>query len=121
MIRLQGRSRIINYDEKILVRRDGDTRYVDGKPVSVDGVTFGIHANVQPVNGWDLMMVPEGDRLKEQYWVWTESELHLLKDHVQRNGFWFQVQQIRPWGSYFQARIVRVDVGPDKSTQKDME
>lgn len=117
MIKLQAPSQIITKDETLTVRRDGPTRYVDGKPVHVDGLEFPIECNVQPVNGFDLMMVPEGDRLKEQYWLWTPTPLRLLKDKVKRNGDWFQVQQIRPWGSYNQARIVKVDVGPDAAPE----
>lgn len=105
---------MIDHDETLMVSRDGAVTWVSGKPVTSVASTFSIKGNVQPVNGFELMMVPEADRFKEQYWVWTETiDIHLNKDKVTRNGVIYEIQQIKPWGSYMQFRMVRVDVGPD--------
>lgn len=114
MIKMQGKSFMIGHDETLTITRDGAVTYVNGKPVAASGSTFQIKCNVQPVSGFELLIMPEADRFKEQYWVWTETtDIHLLKDKVTRNGVIFQVQQLKPWGTYLQFRMVRVDVGPD--------
>lgn len=126
MWKLQGPSRIINYDECLWVFRNGLVDYVDGKPVFPQPIEFKMTCNVQPMTGRDLMLVPEGDRYKEQYWVWMNQRDKPLEinDRVQRRGLDdnnketrvnFQVQEIQNWGSYTRARIMRIDVGPNKN------
>lgn len=121
MIGLQGQhSQIINFDETLTVQRTGEEAYVDGKIDETKIEKFKIQGNVQPVNGFDLLIVPEGDRFKEQYWLWTETPLRLNRDRILRkdqlgNTIVYQVNQIKPWGSYTQARIIRVDTGPNAS------
>ncbi len=63
------------------------------------------------MSGKDLLLVPEGDRTREQYWLYTECKVQLA-DRVERCGVNFQVQSVQNWGSYNQARIMRIDVGP---------
>ena len=75
------------------------------------------------MNGRDLLIVPEADRYKEQYWVFMNQQQKPLftNDRVIRimasqNGksgpVGFQVQSSENWGSYTRARIMRIDVGP---------
>ena len=124
MIPLQGPSQIITNDETLAVCRDGSVTYVDGKPVKGNIIQFKITCNVQPLNGRELMLVPELDRYKEQYWVWMNQQDTPLEinDTVLRPGLdqynkptlvSFQVQEIQNWGSYTQAKIMRRDVGPN--------
>lgn len=126
MIKLQGPSRIINYDETLCVERIGKVIYVDGKPVQSEIIRFDLHGNVQPLNGRDLLLVPEGDRYKEQYWIWMNNTAKPLEinDQVIRNSqdafhrpitSYYQVQEAQQWGSYTRARIMRIDVGPKAS------
>jgi len=112
MIGLQGKSQIISHDEKLLVTRDGPIRYIDGKPVKGQPTVFEICGNVQPIDGLQLLIVPEGDRHKEQYWVFTYDQ-PLLNDMITRNGINYQVQLVQEWGSYRKARMMRIDVGPN--------
>jgi len=110
MIKLQGRSRIMAKDEDILVLRH-DTIYVDGAPVAGPETERHIKANVQPLNGRDLLLVPEGDRFKEQYYLFTHDVLSRTTDRVYRDGVNFEIQSIEQWGSFFRIRIMRIDVG----------
>jgi hypothetical protein len=120
MIALQGRSQIINHDETLCVVRDSNTIYVDGMAQKRSTSTFNITCNVQPLNGKDLLLVPEGDRLKEQYWVWSQNFDKVTEvtvtDRVIRHGIQFQVQESQAWGSYNRARIMRIDVGAYATT-----
>lgn len=114
MIKLQGKSQIINHDEKLKVFRVGKVTYVDGKPVQTQESSYEIVCNVQPMTGRDLLLVPEGDRHKEQYWLWCEQNQKAMEvnDRVVRGGINFQIQSTENWGSYTKARIMRDDVGP---------
>lgn len=114
MIRLQGVSQIITHDETLEVSRQVKSSYVDGKIVPRAADTFKITTNVQPVNGRDLLLVPEGDRFKEQLWLFmNQSERPIeVNDIVLRLGIRYQTQSVENWGSYSRARIMRLDVGP---------
>ena len=124
MIKLFGQVEIIIEDETLEVVRWGQTIYQDGKPVNRAKETFQITCNVQPIIGRDLLLVPEGDRYKENYWVFMNQKDTplLINDIVIRPGVTqnniatlvnFQTQEIQNWGSFTQARIVRLDVGPN--------
>lgn len=112
MIKLQGQKvRIIDYDEMLPVTRDGEVNVIEGKPVVLSQTNFTIRANVQPVEGRDLLLVPEFDRFKEQYFVFTETKL-IVNDKITRLGVNFVVQNAQPWGSFWECRMMRIDVGP---------
>lgn len=119
MYRLQGKPRIIKTDEVLDVVRATALNYVDGVIQNQDQYQFQVRCNVQPVNGRELLLVPEGDRFKEQYFVWAMNKfagkpiLH-VNDRIVRQGVSFQVQQVEDWGSYVRARMMAIDVGPDR-------
>lgn len=117
MYQLSVLPRIITADETLTVIRedtqvDAMTTYVDGKPVKLGFSTFTVTANVQPMSGKDLMLVPEGDRSKDQYWVYaTPAAMALqLNDKIHRKGVVYQVQSVQGWECYYQARIMAIDV-----------
>lgn len=123
---LQGQSRIITGDETLTVNRyedkvPKDIVYVEGKAVKRQGrkETFTITCNVQPLNGRDLLLVPEGDRFKEQYWIFMNNQQRPIHDNdevvriQEGKTVNYQVQSSEQWGSYSRARIMRIDVGPD--------
>lgn len=120
MIPLQGQSQIISHDEQLPVVRKGAVTYVEGKPVVNQESAFTITCNVQPLNGKDLLLVPEGDRIKEQYFVWSRNYKDFQNltqnDIVTRRNVKYQVQSAEDWGSYTKSRIMRIDVGPDRSS-----
>lgn len=113
MTLLQGQSQLISDSPRLSVMRPSCTQYIDGKPVQSPDHAFTVSANVQPLNGRDLLLVPEGDRHKEQYWAWVQlPETLRVQDRVFYRDANYQVQQVEAWGSYFKGRMVRIDVGP---------
>jgi hypothetical protein len=121
MIGLQGPSQIINNDERLEILRydTAEIRWVDGLPVRGPETRLWVECNIQPLNARDLLIVPEGDRHKEQYNLWTQKcdpSRVLVNDTVIRDGKYFQVQGTENWGSYTKARIMLIDAGP-RATQ----
>lgn len=110
MIGLQAPSQIITTDETLIAVRVCVV-YKDGKPQQKTADRVELIGNVQPLNGRELLLVPEGDRHKEQYWLWTTGDVR-VNDRVMRCGVNFQVQTVQTWGSYSQALLMRDDVGP---------
>lgn len=108
---LEGSSQIIDGDEVLSVYRQGPVTYADGKPVAKTETYLTITASVQPMDGRDLLLVPEGDRFKEQLVLFVRGEPLQINDRVLRAGVNYQVQSLESWGSYQQARIMRMDVG----------
>jgi hypothetical protein len=107
---LQGPSEIMRTDTTVTVVRDGAVQYVDGKPVVARQTQFTVYGSIQPLVGRDLLLVPEGDRYREQYWIWTPNDLR-INDRVIYCGANYQVQTVQSWRSYNQVRIMRIDVG----------
>lgn len=124
MFSLQGKSQILSKDETLQVIREGQVELVDGKPVKRKVTTFQLKANVQPMRGLELLLVPEGDRYKETYWLYTPELAQALQitDRIVRQGVNFIVQKVETWGAppngYQKALIVRIDAGPNTSTVK---
>jgi hypothetical protein len=114
MIKLQAPSQIITRDERLRVVRDGRVIYVDGKPIKSDFIAFEIKANIQPINGRELLIVPETDRFKEAYYLFTTDQI-LVNDRIERCGVNFQVQTVEVWGNFIRSRIMRIDTGPNKT------
>lgn len=115
MIQLQDRSQILDNDETLQLVRV-KTEYIDGKPYQQEVANFTFRCNIQPLNGRDLLIVPEGDRFKEQYWLYIPANSHGVlhnTDRVVRCGINYEVQESEAWGSYSRARIMRIDVGPE--------
>jgi hypothetical protein len=112
MIQLQDQVRIIQEGNNLPVFRNLTTQIIDGKPVVTQVKEFQIAANVQPMGARDLLLVPEGDRFKEQYWLWTPGAPLCIADRVVWCGANYEVQGLQNWGSYQQVRIMRIDVGP---------
>lgn len=133
MIGLQGQQvRIMTKDEELDVVRDLSAVYKHGKLQKYETLEFKIRCNVQPLNSRDLLMVPEGDRFKEQYWVYVQNyrpqpltangsnpyestSSLLVNDRVSRDTVNYQVQSVEDWGKYSRARIMRIDIGPERT------
>lgn len=107
------------------VLREGEVIYVDGKPVKRNPTRFLARGLLVPVDGQELLLQPEGDRLKEQYWIFqdpTQSRMEdgstqrlsmRTEDKVKLFGNTYIIQNTRVWGSYTQVRCTRVDIGAD--------
>lgn len=105
----------MNHDEKLTVTRVGRVVYIDGKPKHMNEITFECVCNVQPLNGRDLLLVPEGDRHREQYYVYSQQSTRAMEvnDTMDFRGAKYQAQGVENWGSYSRTRIMRIDIGPD--------
>lgn len=107
---------ILNDEQLVVVREDTvvgpNTTYVDGKPVKSNPATFSVRANVQPLTGEDLMLVPEGDRFHDQLMLWVAPGSGPLRenDKVYRGGRAYQVQTVEDWECYSKSRIAAIDV-----------
>lgn len=115
MWRLSRPSRIMTCDEVVLLIREAPVAYQDGIPVPMGApLQFEIRCNVQPSNTGSLMLLPEGERLVEQYHLFVpegQDTVPMENDFVMRGGIVFQVQDVRDWQSYQKARITRIDTG----------
>jgi len=108
----QGQSPILLKGETATAVREGSVSYVDGKPIKRNITSFQFRGSFQPLGGRELMMVPEADRTKEQYWIYTTARL-ALNDRVERCGVNYQVQTVESWGNHSKVRAMRIDVGPN--------
>lgn len=109
-------------DEIIVIYRRKDIVWKDGRPVWNTQAAMKFRGNVQPMTGKDLLLVPEGDRLKEPLWVWTNNDGNCgegnsieVNDMMARLNVNYQVQSTENWGSYTRSRMMRIDVGPDRT------
>lgn len=88
----------------------------DGFPVAPMFTTFTIQASIQPLSGWEILQVPEGDRTRQLLNVFTETQEIQHKDIVVRNGAEYEAQVPEDWTipgvnvSYWKVRIARIDV-----------
>lgn len=116
MTQLQGQSQLIGSSQQLACFAPGCVQYVDGKPVRMPDVERFVRANVQPLSGRELLLVPEGDRHKEQYWAFVQlPDVLKVQDRIIFRNVSFQVQASEFWDSYTKARMVRIDVGPNAS------
>lgn len=92
------------------VQRPTAVDFVDGKPVTAGVSSFDAQGSIQPLSGRELNILPEGDRIKEQVWVYTATAL-LLNDIVTYRGARYQTQTVERWTGYVRCRAVRIDVG----------
>ena len=109
--------------EELFLLREGKsaglrTVYVDGLPVKRDVQKIPFRSAVQPVSGKELLLVKEGDRKKEQFWIWVYEgclggQAIEVNDKVIRCGHIYQAQQTEAWTGYTYARIMRIDVGQE--------
>lgn len=114
MIRLQGHSRIMNCDETVQIKRAGTVEWIDGKNVEIGSTTLDARVNIQPVDGQTLLLMPEADRTKEMYFVFTQTPLK-LHDKVYWRGGTYRFQNIEQWGSFVECIMCRVDTGSEAS------
>jgi hypothetical protein len=110
MIHLEWPIEIIDHDEVLDVFRSNQPLYVEGKIHHYQNSKFKVICNVQPI-GRDLLLVPEGDRYKEQYTIYAKHLLLKDNDRICRDNKNYQVQNVEDWGSYQKARIMLDDVG----------
>jgi hypothetical protein len=108
----------MNFSDTIRVVNIGRTIQRNGKPVHLDITYYEVTCSVQPFGGLEVLLVPEGDRQKDMYWVYLQEDSNrpiVVNQTVIYNSLNFQVQKVEQWGSYQRIKIVRLDVGPNQS------
>lgn len=95
---------------KLNAKRKGKLVYEKGQPVFGTDSTFQILANVQPVIGRELLQVPEGERDRQHFFVFTRDKL-CAEDIVTWCGCDHEVRVVESWGPYYKARMALIDVG----------
>ncbi|MEL6347045.1 MAG: hypothetical protein AAFV53_28280 [Myxococcota bacterium] len=105
-----------------LFRYAPQTIGADGYPVDQAPVGVLIQANVQPAEGKDLEILPEGDRSKEVVRYSTLTEVRTVEqsagtqaDVLEVNGVRYEVKSADWWGGvrpHCEGLAVRVEVQP---------
>lgn len=99
--------------------------YVNGEWVEGTETTVDIQANVQPLNDYQYMILPESDRTKQWVWVFSSSELRTLKegsggyaaDEFVWNNERYQVMKTQRYQmtvqDHYEAKAVRIELTPN--------
>lgn len=113
---------IMRHGERIRVRRYAIGTYRDGEYVEGDCEEFCIIGNIQPVTGYALLQVPEGERHKRHFSLFTTSRL-LVKDIC--SGFditstfgsnlTYEVMSSENWGRYHKC-LVKLQDGQENTS-----
>jgi hypothetical protein len=106
----------MRFDEELLRLEISPITYVDGKPQSQVITKHPFQANVQPLSGRDLLIVPEHQRFLEQWWIFVPLHHALTAGNIiHRKGIHYQIQETQSWGSFQECRMMRVDVGVEQT------
>jgi hypothetical protein len=89
-----------------ITRTTADT-YVDGDPVPGTSTTFTTMVNIQPVKPYEILMVPESDRTRSWWKVYSADVLRTLREGVdgwsadtfQWKGDTYKVMRVDDWTS----------------------
>ena len=102
---------LLRHGEKLCVDRPGERKFVKGRAENRICETFEITANVQPVTGFELLQMPEGERERQHIDIWTRCPIK-VRDVVQRDCYRYEVHWVEQWGPYNKARARLTDVDP---------
>lgn len=83
--------------KELRVIRKNDGHYVAGEWITGQGNSFSIKASVQGCNARTLQSLPEGYRTSENYRLYTDTELKIIKDTVIIGDQEFLVVKVTPW------------------------
>lgn len=107
-------SRLIR-NETMLRRRNAKLGQYgeDGFPVDDQFTECSFIGNAQPINGREILQVPEGDRESDNMWLYTEADIR-PNDVVVRQGVQYEVRTAEDWRQqrlrHVRCRMVRRDV-----------
>jgi len=88
----------------------------DGFPASPQIENGSGKGSIQPLSGNEILQVPEGDRTRQLFNIYTATELK-HEDVVIFKGARYEVQPFEDWTtsgdciSYFKVRVAKIDVG----------
>lgn len=84
-------------EEKINIERPTESYDDNGRAISSDPELFkNIVASVQPLSGQEVLLLPEGDRLRHPLWVYTKFAIQ-VDDIVIRNGSNHKTIKVENW------------------------
>lgn len=99
--------------EPITVTRSAQGEYVDGRYVPGDNQTFEAFGNIQPLNGKELLQLPEGDRQRQTLKIYTAFALENNDTVTRSDGIQHEVQAVEDWTAFHQphykARLMRIE------------
>jgi len=102
--------------ESVVVERRCQGTYRAGEYIEGRCETFSVIANVQPITGYDLMQVPEGERHKRHFDVFTISRIKLDDilvgpdcNSTLGNGLRYKIVAAEDWGRYHRCKARLVD------------
>lgn len=96
----------------------------DGSVSTGPTTTFQCSASIQPIGGYDLVAIPEGERQKGWFWAYSETQMNTSSTYpnipadiiTRSDGSQYRVAEVRPWQSgaisiapYWQAKICAVN------------
>lgn len=96
--------------ETITVNRDVNSYTDKGRPQTDSSSTFDTEANIQPLQGNEILQLTDGDRERSNFWCHTDVELK-VNDEVIRDGIKFEVHPVEDWSKagvlvHFRSRIM---------------
>lgn len=109
---------ILGQEPVTLRRFVAQTIGTDGRPEAQAGTPTTILASVQPLNGKELALLPEGERQRDQKKIYTVSEIRtadqntgIPADWIEFDGEVWEVHQVENERSvvpHYKGRIVRI-------------
>jgi len=88
-------------NEAVTIKRYGQTIYLKGHAVAgAETILLG-DATIQPLNGKELLQLPEGDREKESVKIFTDTlELKNNDILICANNKSFELKEIKDWTAH---------------------
>jgi len=98
--------------ETITLKRRAAGSYVNGHFVPGAESSSSIEASVQPLTGSEILQLPEADRKKEVWKVFSESEI-LANDTITKSSKNYEVRSVRDFSvhsiSHYEAVMVLIE------------
>ena len=95
----------------IPVARENRITWFEGIPYADRKTDFAVRGIIFPLTGKELLLVPEGDRFRQNIWVYTQEDIR-DDDVIIHNDQPYEMQTVQNWGTFKQGRAMRFDVGP---------
>ena len=99
---------IITKGECAKVCRKAKGAYVDGFYSDGKSCEFDIVASIQPLTGREILQVPEGDRLREHFNIFSEFKMQ-VNDVMIKDSLKYEVQKVEDWNEYTKSIAVLND------------